>query len=82
VRFLLVVAVVSLIPTLVTSPGPQSTPYLSALSDLAVPQAYAAKKTCNYKACGGSRYNEACNPTSYASNCTTYKGFCIISNCT
>ena len=81
-RFLLIVAALALISSLVTSPGPRSSPYLSALSDLAVPQAYAAKKTCNYKACGGSRYSEACNPTTFASSCTNSKGFCIVGNCT
>jgi hypothetical protein len=61
--------------------GRGGTPYLSALSDFAVPQSFAAQ-TCNFKACGGSRHNEACNPVNTASECTTYKGFCLVSNCT
>ena len=80
-RFFLVVAVVTFVSVLVSSPGPNQNPYVSALSSLAVPQAFA-KPTCNFKACGGSRHNEACNPVNTASQCTNYKGFCIIGNCT
>ncbi len=80
-RFLMISMVLGLVPILFATPGPRNTPYLSALSSLAIPQTFAAPKTCNFKACGGSRYNEACNPTSYASNCKNSKGFCIVSNC-
>jgi hypothetical protein len=80
-RFLTIIMVLGLIPALFVDPGARHTPYLSALSSLAVPQAFATPRTCNFKACGGSRYNEACNPTSYASNCKNSKGFCIVSNC-
>ena len=40
-----------------------------------------AKSTCNFKGCGGSRHNEACNPISVPGNCVTYHGFCLVSNC-
>ncbi len=80
-RFAAILAVVGMIPMLSRSSGPADSPYVSALSTLAVPQAFA-KSSCNYKGCGGSRHNEACNPITVAGNCVTYKGFCIISNCT
>ena len=80
-RFAVILAVLGVIPVLSGPAGRTSSPYESALSNLAVPQAYA-KSSCNYKGCGGSRHNEACNPITVAGNCVTYKGFCIVSNCT
>ncbi len=82
-RFFLVVAVVSLVPTLFTSPGSaDGSPYVSALSDLVVPQ-MLAKSTCNFKFCaGGSRYNTVCAKVTTASECFNYQGYCIDENCT
>jgi len=82
-RFLIVVAVVSLVPTLVTSPGQAGhSPYVSSLSDLVVPQMFAAS-SCNFKACaGGSRHNIVCAKVTTAFECFTYQGFCINQNCT
>jgi len=80
-RFLAVIAVTGLVSMLVTTPGPDRGPYPSALSNLAVPQTFAAS-TCNFKACaGGSRYNIQCAKVTTASNCTTYHGYCLPSNC-
>ena len=59
-RFILVVAIVSLVSTVATSRGSARDPYTSALSNLAVSQVLAAQ-TCNDKACvGGSRFNISC----------------------
>lgn len=80
-RFALILAVVGMIPMLSGPAGKASSPYLSALSNLAVPQTFA-RPACNYKGCGGSRHNEACNPITVAANCVNYKGFCLVSNCT
>jgi hypothetical protein len=80
-RFALILVLVSAIPMLSGPSGPAGSPYLSALSSLAVPQTFA-KSTCNFKGCGGSRYNEACNPITVPGNCVNYKGFCLVSNCT
>ena len=74
-----VAVLAGLVPMLAPAPSPRS-PYLSALSDLAVLPTYA-KSTCNFKGCGGSRHNEACNPISVPGNCVTYHGFCLVSNC-
>jgi len=81
-RFLVVVAVVSLVPALFTSPAPAgSSPYASALSDLFVPEMFA-KTTCNFKFCaGGSRYNTVCAKVTTASECFNYQGYCIDQNC-
>jgi hypothetical protein len=80
-RFLVVVAIVSLIPMLFTSPSPASSPYVSALSSLAVPQTFAGTK-CSYQGCtGGSRYNTVCGKATSATNCQNYKGFCLFSSC-
>ncbi|PYT11136.1 MAG: hypothetical protein DMF51_16355 [Acidobacteria bacterium] len=78
-RVAVVAVLAGLAPMLAPASSPRS-PYLSALSDLADPPTYA-KSTCNFKGCGGSRHNEACNPISVPGNCVTYHGFCIISNC-
>ena len=60
VRFMIIVAAALLIQALLAPPAPQSSPYLSALSTLAVSQTLAAG-TCNDKACvGGSRFNISC----------------------
>jgi len=60
VRFVIIVAVALSIPALLAPSAPQSSPYLSALSTLAVSQTLAAG-TCNNKACvGGSRFNISC----------------------
>ena len=79
-RFALILTLAGLVPILSGTRGSAASPYFSALSSLAVPQAFA-KPTCNYKGCGGSRYNEACNPITVAGNCVNYKGFCLVSNC-
>ncbi len=81
VRFAVILAVIGLLPMLHGSAGPIGSPYVSALSSLAVPQVFA-RPACNFKGCGGSRYNEACNPITVPGNCVNYKGFCLVSNCT
>ena len=80
-RFLVVIAVVSMIPMLFNSPGPAPSPYVSALSNLAVPQTFAGTK-CSYQGCtGGSRYNTVCGKATSATNCQNYKGFCLSGAC-
>ncbi len=70
-RFLVVIAIVSLVPMLFTTPSPARGPYASALSNLAVPQTFAAS-TCNDKACGGgSRFNISCGRL-IGFNCAKY----------
>ena len=59
-RCLVVVVAAGLILPFLGTPAPARTPYLSALSSVAVGQVYAAAY-CNNKACvGGSRYNISC----------------------
>jgi len=80
-HFLVVIAVVSMIPMLFNSPGPAPSPYVSALSNLAVPQTFAGTK-CSYQGCtGGSRYNTVCGKATSATNCQNYKGFCLSGAC-
>ncbi len=80
-RFLAIIAIVSLIPMLFNSAAPVRSPYVSALSSLAVTQTFAGTK-CSFQGCtGGSRYNTVCGKATSATNCQNYKGFCIPSNC-
>jgi hypothetical protein len=80
-RFLVLIAIVSLMPMLFNSPGPASGPYVSALSSLPVSQTFAGTK-CTYQGCtGGSRYNTVCGKATSATNCQNSKGFCLSSNC-
>jgi len=80
-RFLAVIAIVSLIPALFNSPSPAPGPYVSALSSLAVTQTFAGTK-CSYQGCtGGSRYNTVCGKATSATNCQNYKGFCLSGTC-
>jgi len=79
-RFAAILAVLGVIPAL-SRPAGGASPYESALSSLAATSRSYARPSCNYKGCGGSRYNEACNPITVAGNCVNYHGFCIVSNC-
>ncbi len=80
-RFLAIIAIVSLIPMLFNSAAPVRSPYVSALSSLAVTQTFAGTK-CSFQGCtGGSRYNTVCGKATSASNCINYKGYCISSGC-
>jgi hypothetical protein len=80
-RGLVVVLATALVLSLLGMPSPARTPYLSALSSVAVGQVYAAAY-CNNKACvGGSRYNISCgNVDNY--HCAKYgPGLCSNNPC-
>jgi hypothetical protein len=80
-RGLVVVVAAGLVLSLLGTPSPARTPYLSALSGFAVGQVYAAAY-CNNKACvGGSRYNISCgNVDNY--HCAKYgRGLCSNNPC-
>jgi hypothetical protein len=80
-RFLVVVAIASMVPVLFHSPTVAPGPYVSALSNLAASQTFAASG-CNFKGCaGGSRYNTVCAKVTTATNCMNYKGYCLPQNC-
>ncbi len=80
-RFLVIIAIVSLIPMLVNSPSPAPGPYVSALSNLAVTDALAGTK-CSFRGCtGGSRFNTVCGKATSATNCKILGGFCSLSIC-
>ena len=80
-RFLTVIAIVSLIPLLFNSPSRANSPYVSALSNLAAPETIAGTKCSNQGCTGGSRYNTVCGKATSATNCQNYKGFCLSSAC-
>ncbi len=62
-RFIMVVAVLAMIPVAVAPSGSTETPYLSALSNLAAVPAFAAKPTCENKTCVHSSSGKAsCQP--------------------
>ena len=79
-RFLVVIAIASLVPMLFNS-SPAHSPYVSALSNLTVSQTLAGT-TCPFKACaGGSRFNLKCDKVTTASTCSTFMGTCIENAC-
>ncbi len=81
VRCLVVVVAAGLVLSLLGTPSPARTPYLSALSGVVIVQVYAATY-CNNKACvGGSRYNISCgNVDNY--HCAKYgRGLCSNNPC-
>ncbi len=83
VRALACLAVVALVPTLVSSPVPTSGPYGSALSTVATVSVFAAG-SCNNKACSqaprGLKFTCVSSP---GTNCKTVQGGtdCAVSNC-
>jgi hypothetical protein len=80
-RFLVVIAIVSLIPMLFNSPSPASSPYVSSLSSLAVTDTLAGTK-CSYQGCTeGSRFHLICGKATSATNCKNLSGFCSSSSC-
>ena len=81
-RFLVLIAIVAALPLMVAPSGGSSSPYVSALSELASP-VYAAN-TCN-KACSqrpsGLRFT--CVDTTVNSSCKTVQGGtdCAVGTC-
>ena len=80
-RFLVVMAIVSMVPILFQSTAGIPGPYVSALSNLAASPSLAAS-SCEFKDCaGGSRHNIVCAKVTSATNCVNSKGFCLPQNC-
>ena len=76
-RFLLIVAVVALVQTLVAPSAPAGNPYVSALSNLSVGSTYAVPINCPNNSCGGRKGCRA----DHGFYCTTSGGTCQTSKC-
>jgi len=77
-RFLAVIAVVALIPSLVGAPAADRGPYLSALSTLAVPDAYAASHPHCFRTCTPKN---TCTTGTLPTVCLTSNGVCSSGTC-
>ena len=82
IRCLVLIVAVSLIPAVAGSTKHRPGPYVSALSNFAVSQSYAAG-SCNNKDCaGGSRHNIVCAKVMIpGTNCFNSQGFCLSQAC-
>lgn len=80
-RIFLIIAVVGVVPMLFNSPGAARGPYVSALSSLSMPQAFAGS-SCEFKDCaGGSRHNLVCAKVTSRTSCQIFQGTCLGSPC-